>query len=570
MRTVSCPSHRVDTITVALTGNLQRKRKTELIEDPIEGYIAIPKKRDWEDSKAVSERLQKAISSMIEAGYQLDSEAFALLETISKTEDPVSLMEKIVRKMDELDQKPLFITRNLFENLLAPVSNTQIEAAGAPPPELEPFQESKREPFKPYAKEIDPDIRVLDDPTDAMPTSGSVEEYHEYFLDRFRRLQRFLRQRMDAKDATSIAEALKAPLNSKVKVIGMLTERRESKQRIFLRLEDTEASITVLVYANLEGSIRERTQGLLLDQVICIGATKARNDLLILEDVFFPEIPQRTPTRASEPVYAALISDLHVGSRHFMRGGFNRFLLWLNGKLGDASWREIASHVKYVVIAGDLVDGVGIYPQQARELVIHDIHRQYSAVSRYLEQIPDYIELIIIPGNHDASRKALPQPAIPKDYAQPIYEAREVRSLGNPSSLSLHNVELLLYHGRSLDDVIANSPNTSFSTPEKAMKLLLQSRHLAPIYGQRTPIAPSKRDFLVIERVPDIFHAGHVHVQAHDRYRGVMIVNSGAWQGKTEYQSKMGLEPTPGIIPIVNLQTLQITSLSFTTGEDTS
>jgi len=513
----------------------------------------------------VSERLQKAVSCTIEAGYQLDSEAFALLETLSKTEDPVSLMEKIIRKMEEHEQKPLFISRNALEEFMTSITKGQKEPAVAFSPK--PFLESRRETFEPFAKDITSDIKVLDDPTNIMCTVGSVEEYQEYFLDRFRRLQKFLRQRMDAKDATSISEALKAPTNSKVKVIGMLTEKRESKQRTFLRLEDPEACVTVLVYANLERPIQDRLQALLLDQVVCICATKARNDLLILEDIFFPEIPQQSPRKASEPVYAALISDLHVGSRQFMREGFNRFLLWLNGKLGDAHWREIASYVKYVVVAGDLVDGVGIYPRQVKDLLIHDIHRQYSAVSKFLEQIPDYVELIIIPGNHDASRKALPQPAIPKDYAEPIYEAREVHSLGNPCSLSLHNVELLLYHGRSLDDVIANAPAPSFKTPEKAMRLLLQGRHLAPIYGQRTPIAPGKRDFLVIERVPDIFHAGHIHVYAHDKYRGVLIVNSGAWQGQTEYMSKMGLIPTPGIIPVVNLQTLQVTTLSFTTEE---
>jgi len=105
----------------------------------------------------------------------------------------------------------------------------------------------------------------------------------------------------------------------------------------------------------------------------------------------------------------------------------------------------------------------------------------------------------------------------------------------------------------------------SFHTPDKAMKLLLQSRHLAPIYGQRTPIAPEKRDFMVIERVPDIFHTGHVHVFGYGTYRGILMVNSGAWQDQTQYQKKMGLEPTPGIVPIVNLQTLKVTPISFTT-----
>ncbi|MCD6240882.1 DNA polymerase II small subunit, partial [Candidatus Bathyarchaeota archaeon] len=163
----------------------------------------------------------------------------------------------------------------------------------------------------------------------------------------------------------------------------------------------------------------------------------------------------------------------------------------------------------------------------------------------------------------DASRKALPQPAIPKDYAEAIYEKRKIYSLGNPATVEVHGVEILIYHGRSLDDVIVSSPNIEFNNPEKAMRLLLQCRHLAPTYGAKTPIAPEPRDFLVIERIPDIFHAGHVHVVGYEYYRGTLIVNSGAWQRQTAYQKKMGLTPVPGVVPIVNLQTLEVTCLSF-------
>lgn len=521
----------------------------------------------------MSERLQRAISNTIEAGYQLDKEAYTLLETLAKTEDPVLLMEKVIRKAEELAQKPLFIDRNFLEELVSEeekLSKPKAEPGQSvlPPPRLPqlPF-ESRKEAFRPYAEEVDAQIKVLEDPTGEVCTKGTIEEYLEYFQDRFRRLQKFLKQRIDARDATTISEALKAPKNSKLKIIGMVTDKRESKQRTFLRIEDTEASVTVLVPPNLDRPVLEKTQMLLLDQVACISAIKGRDNLLILEDVFLPEIPQKTPRKASEPVYAALTSDLHIGSKKFMREEFNRFLLWLNGKLGNSRLRDVASHVKYVVIAGDLVDGIGIYPGQARELAIKDIHRQYSVVSRYLEHIPDYIELIVIPGNHDASRKALPQPAIPKEYAEPVYEARAIHSLGNPCTVSLHDVELLLYHGRSIDDVVAVVPGMNHSTPEKAMRLFLQCRHLAPIYGQRTPIAPEKRDFMVIERVPDIFHAGHVHVFKCDTYRGTQIVNSGAWQEQTEYMKKMGFVPVPGIVPVVNLQTLQINTVNFTTQE---
>ena len=507
------------------------------------------------------ERLQRAVSFTIAAGYQLNKEAFEFLNVISQTENPISLMEEAIKKIQGLSEKPLFINRSFLEEMVKEIFPE--EKKQPPPVSPPPILEAKRI-FRAYAKDVDADIKVIDDPTDKICTTGSVEQYLEYFQDRFERTKKILRQRMDAKDAIPISAALKSSVNSKVKIIGMATEKRESKQRIILRFEDLESSVTVLVPQNVSPKVMAKARSLLLDQVVCVSAVKGRSDLLIAEDFIWPDIPQKTPHKASMPVYAALISDLHVGSKMFMHEEFNRFVLWLNGKFGNERMKNIASHVKYVVIAGDLVDGIGIYPGQMKELETTDIHEQYRTVSKFIEQIPDYIELIIIPGNHDATRKALPQPAIPRNYAEPLYEARRMRSLGNPCTVSLHGVELLLYHGRSLDDAAAVVPNVSFQTPDKAMKVLLQSRHLAPIYGERTPIAPEKRDFMVIERVPDIFHAGHVHVLKYDTYRGILIVNSGAWQKQTEYQKKMGLVPTPGIVPIVNLQTLQVTPVDFT------
>jgi DNA polymerase II small subunit len=103
----------------------------------------------------------------------------------------------------------------------------------------------------------------------------------------------------------------------------------------------------------------------------------------------------------------------------------------------------------------------------------------------------------------------------------------------------------------------------SHSHPEKAMKLLLQSRHLAPLYGGKTPISPEHRDSLVIERVPDIFHAGHVHSLEYGNYRGVLIVNSGCWQEQTDYMRRNNFTPTPAKVPVVNLQTMEVTIAEF-------
>ncbi len=505
-------------------------------------------------------RLQKAVSFTIASGYQLDKEAYEFLNTISETEDPLYLIEEVVKKIRDLPQKPLFIDRGFLEAMKNEPCAEEDHVSSFSPSTTSKSKKS----FRPYAKDIEGRVKVVTDPTDEICTTGSINEYLEYFQDRFERLKKVLKKRIDAKKAVPISVALKMPTKSKANIIGMVTEKIEHKERLLLKIEDLEASATVLISPNVNHDIIAKSRSLLLDQVICISAIKGKNDLFIAKEFILPEVPQKTPHKASIPIYAALTSDLHVGSKHFMEKEFTRFIFWLKGKRGNEKMRGIAGHIKYLVIAGDIVDGIGIYPGQMKELAIKNVYKQYQEAAKLIEKVPDHIEIIIIPGNHDASRKALPQPALPKDYAEPLIEARKIYSLGSPSTVSLHGVELLLFHGRSLDDVAAFAPNISFDKPDKSMKLLLQSRHLAPIYGERTPIAPEKRDFMVIERIPDVFHAGHVHVLKCDRYRGTLIINSGAWQRQTEFQRKMGLFPTPGIVPILNLQTSKISTINFT------
>jgi len=501
--------------------------------------------------------LRRAVSLIVEAGYQIDKDAFEYFREALQEVEPDLLIRSVMAEVDSLPEKPLFVSRELIERKLRELRPSKR------PPTLP--AEAGRTSFKPYAKEIESDLRVLSDPTNKISTEGSLENYMEYFKDRFRRLRKIMNSRMDTRDATTILEASKASSNSKVKIICMVSEKRESKRGIFIQVEDLEANTTAFVPSQ-NREVFQKAQRLMLDQVICVCATKGRGNFLVAEDIIFPDVPQKKARVASIPVYAALISDLHVGSKMFMKKTFQRFILWLQGRVGDTQLKNIASHIKYLVIAGDIVDGVGIYPEQMRELEIKDIYGQYEAAARIIQEIPDYIEVATIPGNHDGCRRALPQPAISKEYAQPLYESRKIYLLGNPSALSLHGVNLLLCHGRSLDDVISTVPRMSFQAPDEAMKFLLQCRHLAPGYGLRTLIASERTDHLVIENVPDIFQAGHVHMMSYSNYRGILVVNSGAWQRQTEYQREMGHTPNPGIVPIVNLQTLQVIPINFVSG----
>jgi DNA polymerase II small subunit len=517
-----------------------------------------------------TEKLQKAVELTIAAGYQLNKEAFEFLSMVATTEDPAEIMSKAIRQIENLEEKPFFIERSFLEQLLGTSEPTK---EIAPEPLLETIQASK-EPrtslaiegkthFRPFSKGVDASINIIENPGTDLSSNGTIEDYLGYFQDRFRQLEKLLRQRIDVRSAASILDAVRAQANTRLKIIGMIAEKRESKQRMVLTVEDLKASATVLVPQNASQELQRKARFLLLDQVICLSVLKTRSNLLIAEDIILPDVAQRAQHKAPVPVCAVLTSDMHVGSSKFTREAFDRFILWLNGKFGNEKMREIAGHVKYVLVAGDIVDGVGVYPNQIKELAVKDVQKQYRLAAKYIEQIPDYIEVVIIPGNHDAPRKALPQPPIENTFLQTLQESRKVHSLGDPCTLSLHGVEVLMYHGRALDDIVSTVPDMSHNHPEKAMRLLLQSRHLAPLYGGKTPLSPECRDSLVIGRVPDVFHAGHVHALEYGNYRGVLVVNSGCWQDQTDYMRRNGFMPTPGKVPVLNLQTLEVDVVPF-------
>jgi DNA polymerase II small subunit len=178
--------------------------------------------------------------------------------------------------------------------------------------------------------------------------------------------------------------------------------------------------------------------------------------------------------------------------------------------------------------------------------------------------VPGDVEIVMIPGNHDAVRLAEPQPAFDEQLRE-LMSAHDARFTGNPSVVTLEGVDVLMYHGVSLDEVIAELPDekATYEKPHAAMTQLLKKRHLAPQYGGRMRIAPEERDYLVIEEVPDVFHAGHVHKLGVGSYHGVRVINSGTWQSQTNFQQSVDLSPEVGVAPILDLETLDVTVRKF-------
>jgi len=205
------------------------------------------------------------------------------------------------------------------------------------------------------------------------------------------------------------------------------------------------------------------------------------------------------PFKSETPGRVVMISDVHVGSDTFLTEAWDSFSDWLP-----------ESDARYLLIAGDLVDGIGIYPGQENELTIPDIYEQYDLFGEMLCALPSDMEIVISPGNHDAVRGAEPQPALSGDFIRKFPD--NVTLVENPAMVNLQGVRVLLYHGRSYDDMISMIPGATYTHPEVMMQEMLIRRNLTCTYGMRTPIFPTKEDRMIIDPIPEILLTGHVHI----------------------------------------------------------
>src|SRR5881628_35710 len=368
----------------------------------------------------MSEERKRAIGTILEAGFQMESDAFKALMEITAAGKLDPLVKEVLRVAGTVEPRPSSISKDLVlraaEQLDLSGKGAETEHAG--------LGHGRR-----FAEDLESRLEVVSDPTGKLGTTGAFDDFLHYFRNRFDKMSLLFRQRMDTRNAGTISDALSGGSNGRGRFICMVLDKREKGDRIFLTVDDYEDEATVLV-GRQNSTVYEVARKIVRDQVIYIQARKSVGPLLVAEAIVLPEIPDRKPAHANEEIYAALVSDVHVGSKVFLEDEFRRVLSWLKGDIGTPNQREVAERVKYVLIGGDLVDGIGVYPRQEVDLAVPDIYEQYRLAAKFVSEIPEYMEAVLIPGNHDAVRQALPQPAIPKDFAGPVYDSRKIVSLG--------------------------------------------------------------------------------------------------------------------------------------------
>jgi DNA polymerase II small subunit len=462
-----------------------------------------------------------------ERGTLLEPDAMSYL--LSR-EDPVGRLDRL---LNTLPSTPLVVT---LRDVMA--AEEIARRAAVTPPIAGSFRRASE-----LAADLAPEVTILRDITGRSTCEGTLEDFTRYFRHRFRVLAGFLRSRRELAGAQDLAKAKRS--TREVRFIGIVSEVRTTRNgHRLLDLEDETDTVSVL----LPGDSPLATEATVEDEVVGVVGTVNGRGLVIASAIVRPDLPVARPWpsgRTSGRV--AFLSDIHIGSKTFLAERWRRLEDWIRD--GD----EVARSIRYLVVSGDVVDGIGVYPNQDEELEVDDIYAQYEALAGLFASFPDHVTVVMIPGNHDAVRPAEPQPALPASI-QKLFDSNVVFA-GNPALLQLGGVRVLAYHGRSMDDLVSSLPGSSYHRPLDLMKTMLRMRHLAPIYGGKTPIAPEAEDHLIVQDVPDIFVTGHVHSAGVDAYRGVVLVNASTWQAQTPYQKMRNIEPMPARLPIVDLAT---------------
>jgi len=411
------------------------------------------------------------------------------------------------------------------------------------------------------------------------PKKIVIQDFINHFNARYSTLKKILQQRVQLSNTTSIDRLRAKSDRETVSVIGMVSSVDKTKNGVMLTVEDPTGSIKVYFSKN-KTQLINNANNVVPDEVIGILGSTGKN-IIFANELYFPEIPITKELKKS-PVeeYIAFISDLHIGSKDFLEEEFSRFMQWLRGEAGDERQRELASKVKYLFITGDAIDGISVYPNQKENLSLLTYDEQYRELTKWLKQVPEDIQMILCPGQHDVVPVAEPQPPLPEEYCKEISEMPNMTLVGNPAVINVGEkegfpgFEVLMYHGASYHHYAHNVESIRVQTPnlsdrsETVMKFLLQKRHLAPTYDGY-PRMPTEEDHLIINTVPDIFVSGDVHKSAAFTYKGIItgIVGS-CFQRQNSFQEKVGHTPDPGRVPILNLKTREVKILNFSKDEN--
>ncbi len=397
--------------------------------------------------------------------------------------------------------------------------------------------------------------------------SDSTEAFRQYFLNRYNKLKKIIQENIYGKIIDTSTLTIGQYKDTYLILIVDSKKMTKGDRGGIIVGDDENSRIKIYVPLDRHPELRNKFQRIISDTVVAVKVDVVKSKkFIIASDIIFPDIPRlRERHNASRSIKILVAADLHVGSKAFMKENFENFIEFLQAKTNNEKLNALAEEIEYILLIGDLVDGVGVYPSQKDELAIPDHKKQYETLANYLQKIPDDKQIICVPGNHDASTRIIPQPPIAEEIAKPLYDLPTVKILSNPATIEIDGVKILMYHGQGFER-IGGLLGIPLTQPTRIVGELLRYRHLHPEWGT-IPQAPLPEDNLVIEKIPDIVLTGHLHIYSTGTYKGTAILSSGAFEGLTTWQRDIGITPTIGYFHIIDINTYETLTLQATETE---
>jgi DNA polymerase II small subunit len=227
----------------------------------------------------------------------------------------------------------------------------------------------------------------------------------------------------------------------------------------------------------------------------------------------------------------------------------------------------LARKVKYLILTGDNIEGVGVYPGQERFLSIKSCRNQYRKLEEILRKIRSDVQIVMCPGQHDAVWLGEPQPAISEKWLQGLYNMKNLHLVSNPGLVEISGFKILMYYGLSIGKIKDFIINGKSLKTNEVVKEILKRRHLAPSYGFMDVVVDRDVDRMVVDVVPDIIVVGNGHRAEVDNYNNVLMVAGSCWQSITSFEENVGSVPDPCKVPLFNLKSREIKIIDFSDDE---
>ncbi len=502
-------------------------------------------------------------------GFLLDKEMLELLSSLTEP-SARSVIEIIV----DLGIEERVINRKLFEKHFDKFKNLLMNVSGND--EVHNFFKSLG-----YKKEFS-DVKISKDDIHELENLNkdgkvkliSVPAFPQRkvevkdFVKHFRARYESIRSMLENNNFENLSSIRKIGFHrgSYTIIASVFGKRITKNKNLFLEVEDLTGTSIVLVNKDKK-DVFEKAKDLLNDDTVAFNVS-GTSEMLFANDIIFPEASLAEKKHSVFDEYVAFSGDFHAGSTMFLEKNLLRFVKWLNGEEGDERQKTLAKKVKYLLLTGDNIDGVGHYPGQEKYLSQKTSQGQYNKVEKILKLIRKDIKIIMCPGQHDAVWVGEPQPIIGERFAEGLHKMENLILVPNPALIEIDGgFRILMYHGASINQFIDNIPkirtNLGHNSPTAVVKEMLKRRHLAPIHGMMDYIPCEKGDPLVIDQIPDIIATADQHRAEISNFNNILMIASSCWQSITPFEEKVGNVPDPCKVPLFNLKTREIKMLDF-------